>query len=214
MKLLILLQWTIVAAMFIAAAVAWPFVPETIAVHWSLKGQADGYANKLIGLLVIPLVATLVLLGLELLPRIDPRRANYASFRSAYAIAKLAIVAFFAAVDAVLLASALGRLVNVSLVIAPLVGALLIVLGAIMGQLQPNWFIGVRTPWTLSSDRSWIATHRAARWVFVAMGLAIVLAGLEQTSWSLYLAVTVCLLGIIGLVAYSFVVWREDPQHR
>jgi uncharacterized membrane protein len=205
-------QWVIVAAMFVSGLAVWPLAPERIPIHWTLNGQVDRYAGKLEGLFLLPGITLLVLVGLKLLPRIDPNRARYVEFTSAYAIASLAIVAFLAAVHATVLASALGVAVNVGLVIGPLVGLLLIVLGAVMGDVRPNWFFGVRTPWTLSSERSWTATHRAARWVLLVMGLVIALAGVSQTEWSIYLAVSTCVVGVVGLVAYSFVVWRDDPQ--
>jgi uncharacterized membrane protein len=206
------LEWAVVAATVLGALAVWPLAPDQVVVHWSLTGRLDGYADKLPGLFGLPLLCLLVLVGMKTLPRIDPHRARYAEFASAYAIATLAIVAFLAAVQAIVLASAIGRPVNVGLVIAPLVGVLLIVLGAVLSQVRPNWFFGIRTPWTLSSDRSWTATHRLGRWVLMAMGLAVGLAGFVQSPWAFYLAMIVCLAGTLGLVVYSFVVWRDDPQ--
>ena len=75
------------------------------------------------------------------------------------------------------------------MVLAALVGLLLSVLGSLLGQVRPNWFFGIRTPWTLSSERSWTATHRLGRWVLLVMGLAIGLAGLVQAAWAWYLVV-------------------------
>jgi uncharacterized membrane protein len=214
LKWLSVVQWLLVGAMFVAAVVVWPVAPDTIAVHWSLTGRPDGYAAKSVGLFFVPVIALLVQAGLKLLPRIDPNRARYVEFASAYAIASVAIVAFLAAIQAVVLAIALGRTLNVGLIVAPLAGVLLMVLGAVMGEVKPNWFFGIRTPWTLSSERSWTATHRAGRWVLGAMGLAIALAGVLQTTWALYAALVLCLAGTLGLVVYSFIVWRDDPQRR
>src|SRR6266851_7289963 len=114
-RLLNVLQWATVAAMFVGAAALWPLAPDRITIHWTLTGRPDGYAGKLEGLFVLPVIALLLLVGLRLLPRVDPRRANYRSFSSAYALACFAIVAFLAAVDATVLAIALGWTVSVSL---------------------------------------------------------------------------------------------------
>ena len=208
------LPWAVVLATWAVTLAELPSAADRVVVHWSLTGQPDGYMSKVPGLFGVPVVTLLVLLLLKLLPRLDPRGASYVEFASAYDIATLAIVTFLAAVQGLVLAWALGARLNVGLVLAPLVGALLIVLGAVIGEVRPNWFVGVRTPWTLSSDRSWTLTHRAARWVLVAMGVAIALAGVLQTSWAMYLAIALCVVGVLGLVTYSFVVWRADPERR
>jgi uncharacterized membrane protein len=122
---------------------------------------------------------------------------------------RLGLVVAMAGIYAVILLAAVGVLVNVGLVVGVLIGALFVLIGAIIGQVRRNWFFGIRTPWTLSSEEAWSETHRKGRWVFVAMGAAIVLVGVVQTPWSLYLAMTVCLGGILGLVGYSYVVWRR-----
>jgi uncharacterized membrane protein len=124
----------------------------------------------------------------------------------------LVIVAFFGAVYAIVLAHTFGAPVNVSRLIVPLVGVLLIAIGALLDQVRPNWFFGIRTPWTLSSERSWSATHHAGRWVFIGLGVAMVLAGVLQTGWAISLAVVLCIAGVLGLVAYSYVIWRDDPE--
>jgi uncharacterized membrane protein len=182
-------QWLIVAAMFAAAALAWPRAPDSFA---------------------LPLVTLGVLVLLKLLPRIDPRRSNYAESATAYDVVVLAIVVFMALLNAAILATVFGLNVNIFAVIAILVGILFVAVGAVLDQLRPNWFVGIRTPWTLSSERAWVATHRAGRPVFIAMGVLLVLAGLVQRPWALYAAISICVVGAVGLIAYSFVAWRQD----
>ncbi|MBV9580052.1 MAG: SdpI family protein, partial [Chloroflexi bacterium] len=180
--------------------------------HWSLSGEANGYGGKLEGLFLLPVITLVLLVGLKLLPRIDPRGERYADFAAAYEILTLAIAAFMAAVYAVTLAIAFGAALNATRIILPLVGVLLVVVGAVLGQVQPNWFVGIRTPWTLSSEKSWSATHRMGRWVLIGLGAVLVVAGLVQTSWALVGALLLCVAGCVGLIAYSFVVWRDDPD--
>jgi uncharacterized membrane protein len=195
--------------MFVAAALAWPSAPEQLPVHFNLTGQVDRYGGKIEGLLIIPIVTLLVALLFVVLPRIDPNRERYVEFRPALAVLRLGMVVVLAGVYAVVLLSAFGAQVNVGLIVAGLVGALFVLIGAVIGQLRRNWFFGIRTPWTLSSEEAWSVTHRAGRWVFVAMGLAIALAGIVQAPWALYLAMLVCLAGVIGLIGYSYVIWRR-----
>lgn len=202
-------QWIVIGGMFVAAALAWPSAPLQLPVHWGLNGQVDRLGGKFEGLLVLPLVALLVAVLFAVLPRIDPNRARYVEFRPALATFGLGVTLVLAGVYAVLLLTAFGYALNVGLIVAGLVGALLVLIGSVLGQLRRNWFFGIRTPWTLASEASWSETHRAGRWVFVLMGIAIALVGVFQTPWALGLAVAVCVGGVLGLVGYSYVVWRR-----
>jgi uncharacterized membrane protein len=204
--------WAIVAGMFIAGLIAWPYAPESVPVHWSLGGEVNRYGSKWEGLLLLPVITLLVLIGLKLLPRIDPRRANYADFARTYSMVTLLVVAFLGVVYAIVLAVMFGAPLNLSRVVLPLLGVLLICLGAALQDVRPNWFVGIRTPWTLNSERSWTATHRIGRWVLIGMGVALVVAGLLETAWAVSLAIVLCIVGVVGLVAYSFAVWRDDPN--
>ena len=109
---------------------------------------------------------------------------------------------------------AIGReqSVPVGPLIVGAVGVLLIVLGGAMGRFQRNWFAGIRTPWTLSSERSWVLTHRLGSRVFVAAGVATLIGAVIGGVWA-FVAMTVILLpGTVVLVVYSYLVWRNDPD--
>lgn len=206
-------QWALIAGMFLLAAVTWSSAPERIPLHWDLYGRPDGYGGKAEGLLAIPLLALGVYLLLVLLPRVDPGRANYASFAGAYAILRLSIIAVLAAVYSIIHTWIRGVALAVETLVPFLVGALFVVMGSLMGKVRPNWFVGVRTPWTLSSKRSWVKTHRMAGWLFVAIGLAVLGAALAGRP----LVTLVVLAGLLAtaiawLLAYSYLVWRNDPE--
>jgi uncharacterized membrane protein len=90
--------------------------------------------------------------------------------------------------------------------------AMFLVIGNFMGKVRPNWFVGVRTPWTLSSKMSWNKTHRLARWLFVVMGLSIAAAGILQSTWMFILMLAVNGLCIAWMIVYSYLVYRRDPD--
>ena len=207
-------QWAIVVAMFGVGALAWPIAPDQMPIHWNVAGRVDRYAGKLEGLFLLPAITLVVAFGLRLLPRVDPNRARYAEFPGAFTVVRLAVTAVLAAIYVLIVLTALGVQLNIGLLVGVLVGLLLVVIGAVMDQLRPNWFFGIRTPWTLSSEESWRATHRAGKWVFIAMGLAFVLAGLVQTAWAFTAAVVIALGGVLGLVVYSYLVWKSAAGRR
>ncbi len=163
-------QLMLIAGMFVLAAVSWPSAPEQIPVHWHISGRVDRYGGKFEGLLLLPLLALGLYLLLLFLPRIDPRRANYARFRNAYLTVRVAIFLFIALIYGFMLLWIGGTRLNPSVVVPAMIGVLFVVLGIPMGKIRPNWFVGIRTPWTLTSELSWRKTHRLGRWVFILVG--------------------------------------------
>jgi immunity protein, SdpI family len=205
-------MWLLLAGMFALAAITWPGAPEKIPVHWNLQQQVDRYGGRVEGLLAIPLVA-LGLYGLMLLvPRIDPGRANYPGFRGAFTTLRLALVVFMAALYAVIHLWIRGLEVRMNTVMPLLMGALFMVVGNLLGKLRPNWFVGIRTPWTLSSKDAWVRAHRVGGWVFIGGGLLFMVAGVVRAPWALWGASGSFAAGLIGVIVYSYVVWRADPD--
>jgi uncharacterized membrane protein len=197
--------------MFVLGAVTWPVVPDSIPVHWNASGQADRFGGKIEGLFLLPALTAAIVIVLRVLPRLDPRRARYPEFAGTYALIRLAIPVVMAGIYLVIILSIRGVPVRVGPAVTTLAGLLLAVIGGFLDRVKPNWFVGIRTPWTLSSERSWNKTHRVGHWAFMAMGAAIVVAGLLQSAWAFVLAGALCALTVVGLAAYSYVVWRDDP---
>jgi uncharacterized membrane protein len=203
---------SIVVGMFAVAIALWPFAPEQIPAHWNIHGEVDRFGGKFEGLFLLPLIAVGLYLLMLIVPRFDPGRANYASFAPAYLVIRAAIQLQFAAIYAFTLLSAFGYPINIGVVLPIAMGLLFIVLGNVMGKIRPNWFVGVRTPWTLSSHRSWNKTHRLAGRLFVAMGVVLGACGIVPTPWAFGFAVSMIVVSILWIVVYSYLVWREDPE--
>jgi uncharacterized membrane protein len=89
---------------------------------------------------------------------------------------------------------------------------LFMVLGNFMSKIRPNWFVGVRTPWTLSSKTSWDKTHRLAGWLFILMGLSIAAAGIIQTLWAFVLMIAFIVFCLAWMIIYSYLIYRDDPN--
>jgi uncharacterized membrane protein len=202
----------LIAAMFAAAWLTWPVAPDRIPVHWGLKGDPDRWGGRFEGLMLPPLAALGLYAMMLLLPRLDPGRMNYERFAGAYYTIRASVVAITAVVDGVTLAAIRGLPVDVPRTLGLSIGVMFFVFGNVLGKVRPNWFVGVRTPWTLSSKRSWTRTHRLAGWVFVWAGLAIMVAGVVQTPFAVATAGTVLVGGILAAVVYSYLVWKDDPD--
>lgn len=207
----------VVLGMLAISAWAWPQIPADalVPVHWGADGTADGFASKTWGLLGLPLITTGLTLLLAFLPRIEPRRQNLARSATAYVGIGIATLVFMLGVHVVAVMAALEREVDMGLMAVIGISGLFLVVGNYLRKTRSSWFFGIRTPWTLSSERSWDRTHRAGSVVFVAIGVATIatalVAGPVVGIWVLLGGVG---LGSVGLVAYSYVVWRDDSNRR
>lgn len=207
-----LLLLLVIAAMFAAAARCWSLVPGQLPVHWNLQGQVDRWGGKFEGLLVMPLAALGLYLLTLVLPLVDPGRLNYRNFAKAYNVIRVALILFMALIYTVGILAAFNRPVNMSTVVLLAIGTLFVVLGNVMSKIRPNWFVGVRTPWTLSSKLSWDKTHRLAGWLFMFMGGLFALLALVQTGWMFATVMTLDGLCLVWMFVYSYLVYRRDPD--
>lgn len=199
-----------VAFMLVAGLVAawlWPTLPARVPVHWNLHGQVDGHAPRLWAALFPVLGVGLLAFLTWLLPAISPRRFGIRPFAAVYAGLMLVGQGFVLVLGVVGLLAAAGYAVSVPQVAVLGVGALYVILGNYMGKLRRNFFIGIRTPWTLASEATWERTHRLGGRLFVLGGLIVWLAALS----GLPLPVALVVLLAAGLypVGYSYVIYRR-----
>jgi uncharacterized membrane protein len=204
----------IIAVAFIASAAVYSHLPARVPSHWNVAGEIDGWMSKEWGAFVMPLTLMGLFAMLYVLPRIDPRGANYAKFRGTFETVMITTMAFLLGVHLIMLAIALGKDVSMSRVIPIGVGMLLIVLGNLMPRTRSNWFVGLRTPWTLSSDRVWERTHRLGGRLLVAAGALVVLTGIFAPSRSEIVLIASAVCVSVVVFAYSYIIWRNDPDAR
>ena len=212
---LLIVGGAIVLAMLALAAWAWPQIPADarIPIHWGPSGEPDGYGDKWLGLLGLPLVGVALLALLALLPRIEPRRANLQRSGTAYVAIAIAAMGLLGGFHAFAVLAALGSEGNIGPVVAIGAGALLVVIGNYLGKTRSNWFFGIRTPWTLASDRSWSRTHRLGGQLFVALGLlTLAVTVLLDPMIATWVMLGGLALAVAWLVAYSYMAWRDDPN--
>jgi uncharacterized membrane protein len=146
------------------------------------------------------------------LPRVDPGRANYARFRGAYNAIRIALLVLFAVFYVVIQLWVWTGHADIALIAPLAMGIVSIVLGAVLGKIRPNWFVGIRTPWTLSSKVSWVRTHRAGGWLFMVVGLATIGATFISPRLAFWVLIGGLIGGTVALVIYSYVLWRQDPD--
>lgn len=201
----------VVAAVGLAVALwAWPRLPPRIPTHWNVRGVPDGYSPRLVAALLLPGVIVVLNGVFWVLPRIDPRRVNYDKFRDTYWLIANALCLFLLGVHVLVIANGLGYPIVMSRLLPVGMGLLFIVLGNYLSRVQPTWFVGIRTPWTLSSDAVWRKTHRTGGMTFVLAGLLMVGAAfLSPTVNWIVLGIAV-LAAVTVPVVQSYLLWRKE----
>ncbi len=193
----------IVLLAFAGGAYFYPQLPQNIAVHWGLQGNANGFAGKEMGAFGVPALMALLLAVFFILPKIDPLDRDYRDFRKQYCGFVLAFTLFLAYVDGLGLAYNLGRAINVGQLLIPGFGALIFYVGTILPKVKRNWFVGIRTPWTLSDPAIWEKTHALGSQLFKAAGI-VMLMGTLFPSAGLPASIAVLLGVVVASAAYSF----------
>ncbi|MFC5437965.1 SdpI family protein [Rhodanobacter umsongensis] len=201
----------IVSVLFMAIAVGttvwlYPRLPAQVPIHWDMNGLANGYAPRFWGAAMWPLLISGLAVLTVVLPAISPRRFEIEPFAGIYGALMLVIQGVMLVIGMTALLVGAGFALPLSTIVPLAVGVLLMVLGNYMGKLRKNFFIGIRTPWTLASDAVWERTHRLAGWVFVLAGMAMVIATLAHAmpGWGLVAIVAMLLIPYV----YSFFAYR------
>jgi uncharacterized membrane protein len=203
------IAWVVLAVTIIGTLIAYPSLPPLMATHFAANGQVNGTMNSLVGASILPLMMLLLLLLFIAIPRIDPLRVNIAQFRRQYDTFVALLMLFLAAIQAAIISHNLGSPLDPMYVVLPAVGILIFYLGTIMPKTRRNWFIGIRTPWTISSDHVWQKTHELGGHLFQVLGIIIVL-GVFAPNYAVGIILVPLIIIAVGLVVYSYFIYEQD----
>jgi uncharacterized membrane protein len=205
------LYWTLSVGLVVAswAVAAWlyPQLPEKIPTHWNIHGKIDGYGPKST-IFILPAVMVGELILFALLPALSPKHFEVDASRSTYLYVMTLAIGVMAYIHGVVLyAVASGRKIDMTRALFAGLFLFLALLGNVMGRIKRNFYIGVRVPWTLASERVWNDTHRVAAWLMVGCGLAgfvMVIAGLPVAA-----SFAVFAVAVVGSIGYAFVHYKQ-----
>jgi len=199
----------IIAIAFIAGAYFYPQLPSRIASHWDSAGQVNGYMNKFWGIFLLPIMMLGFFALYFIIPKVDPLKNNIQSFRKYYNILWIAIFIFFLYIFGITLAQNIGYRFNITFAMVPAIAALWFFLGTFFTKLKRNWFLGIRTPWTLSNDIVWNKTHKLGGRLFQIAAI-IALAGMFFKDDILIVAIVVPAVAVaIITVIYSYIEYKK-----
>lgn len=207
-----ILQPLVVLGAVVVSLATWSRVPERAPVHWNLAGEVDRYGGRAEVLLLMPAMMVFLWLLMRFLPRIDPRRANFAKMAGTYELVITLTLLLLFVLHGALIAVALGYPVPIDRLVPALVGVTFLVLGNVLPRARPNWWFGVRTPWTMSNDRVWTRTHRVAGYTFIIAGLGLLVLPFVGNVAVRGVVLAASLIAALVPVLYSYIAWRQETS--
>ena len=206
-------RWFGLAIAVIAVVIsiwAYPSLPPTVATHWTLRGTPDGFSSRGWAVAIGPLVILAMTALMNVLPKVDPRRENYLGFLSSYWLIANAVIVFMLLAHAMVIATGLGYSVRIDRLMPLGIGLLFVFLGNYLTRVAPNWFIGIRTPWTLASDKVWRKTHRTGGWLMVIGGFVLAVGAFLPPGAFFPLLVTTFVIVAVFPIVQSYVLWKRE----
>jgi len=187
----------------------WSALPDQMPIHFDFDGEPNGYGSKLV-FIILPIGLYLLML---LLPIIDPRKKNYEIFSGTYFKLRIILTAFIGMIDSVILYNTLHGIDKMGIVVPISVFLLFTILGNYMGNFRPNYFVGIKVPWTLNSDEVWIKTHRFAGKLWFWGGLSgIVVLFFVKNPMTVMLPIL--LIIIVIPIIYSYIIYQQIANNQ
>lgn len=208
MRKIYIIALVIIVLSFLVSAYVYPGLPDQIATHWNEKGEVNGYMGKFWGLFLLPVITLAMFLFFILIPKIDPLKSNYEKFQKTFDGFILAITLFLFYLHLMTIAWNLGYAYNMMRWLAPAMSALIYFSGVLIAKAERNWFVGIRTPWTISNDQVWADTHRIGGKLFKAVAM-LSLIGMIWPDLYIWFLLIPLILASIYLVIYSYIDFKK-----
>ena len=198
----------IILISFIIAIYIYPQMPDQMASHWNIQGQVNDYLPKFWGLFLMPLISLGIFLLFLLIPKIDPLKKNIEKFRKYFDWFIVLIIVFLFYIFLLSLFWNLEYRFDMGIMIIPAIAVLFYFIGVILKHAKRNWFIGIRTPWTLSSDIVWDKTHQLGAKLFKASAI-IALIGILFNEYAIWFTIIPIIVSVLYLLIYSYFAYQK-----
>jgi uncharacterized membrane protein len=203
----IFLVFTVIT--LIVTGVMYPDLTDQVPRHWDAYGNVDGYMAKQ-WLFALALLPAGIYYLFPIIRKVDPKSQNYERHEEVYSLFRLILSLMMFGVYYLSLFAATGKDVNIGLFMPILVGIIFVIIGNYMGKIKQNFFMGIRTPWTLSNENVWNKTHRFGGNVFVLMGLLLMLSSVLRSDFFVGLLLSMVVVMVVGLFLYSYIIFRKE----
>ncbi|MEI2378940.1 SdpI family protein [Priestia megaterium] len=194
----------------VAWLVALPHLPATMPIHWGANGEADGFATKINAMILTVGIMVLIYFVIAFVPRIDPRKENYKYFSKTYNILLNAVLLLFFFVNMSTILQGLGYNVPMSYIAPIMAGLVFIIIGNYLQRVRSNYFMGIRTPWTLSNENVWKKTHRLSGKLFFIGGLLILISAFLPDGYKSVIMWGSIVLCVAIPYLYSYLAYKKE----
>ncbi|MEB4857021.1 SdpI family protein [Priestia megaterium] len=194
----------------VAWIIALPHLPATMPIHWGANGEADGFATKINAMILTVGIMVLIYFVIAFVPRIDPRKENYKYFSKTYNILLNAVLLLFFFVNMSTILQGLGYNVPMSYIAPIMAGLVFIIIGNYLQRVRSNYFMGIRTPWTLSNENVWKKTHRLSGKIFFIGGLLILISAFLPDGYKSIIMWGSIVLCVAIPYLYSYVAYKKE----
>jgi len=205
-KLIVIL---IILTSFIIGIYFYPQIPEKMASHWNVQGQVDDYMSKSWGLFLMPIISLGLFLLFILIPKIDPLKMNIEKFRKYFDGFIILIILFLFYLYLLTILWNFDNKFSMNQVLSPAFGILFFYCGILIEKVKRNWFIGIKTPWTLSNEKVWDKTHQLGGKLFKIVGI-IAFLGIIFPNYTFFLILFPVIAVSIYTVVYSYFEYQKE----
>ena len=203
-----ILPISLILITFIVGVMLYPRLPESVPSHWGASGDIDSWTGKNMAVILYPLLTLIVYILMTIIPIFDPLKENYAKFTVPYFWFRTATVLFLCLLYFYSLWVALMGELNIVYFIVPVMALYFVLLGFFLPKVKRNYFVGIRTPWTLHSEKVWDMTHVFGEKVFIATGVLSLFTVLAP-DYSFFIFISLILLAFCAVTVYSYYAFKE-----
>jgi len=203
----------ITAVTAIIAAIAIKSANGEIPVHWNINGEVDAYGSPLT-LLIFPATSLLTTLLLYFLPVLDPKGENIKKSGPLLSVTMILIAALMLGITVIIAKAINGSdILHLITFILLALGILFIAMGYYLPGVKHNYMVGIRTPWTLYSEKIWVKTHKASKYWFISAGVLFIIGALTAPGPFNLIAPLIYVLAVtLGLVVYSYLLFAGEKK--
>lgn len=211
MKTAKIISLLVIVASFFIAFYFYPILPDRLISHWGVNGEPDGYSSKVFGLFFLPILLLVMTSLFWLIPKMDPLKKNIETFRKYFDGFIIAIELFFLYVYCLTIAFNLGYKFDLLTWMMPAFAVLFYYIGVMIEKAKRNYFIGIRTPWTLASDKVWEKTHKLGGILFKLAAIPFLISIFCPNCGFIFLMGYLILISI-WLCVYSYIEFKKEQK--
>ena len=203
------LQILIIILSILISILFYRYLPDSMASHWNGQGVVDGYSSRLFNVIFFPLLNIFLFILFIFIPKIDPKWKSIRLFEGKFNLFISSMLVFMVLLQLNVYLWNIGIMIPMGVVMPILMGGLFIVVSILIRDAKQNYTIGIRTPWTLHSERVWDKTHALGAKIFLGSGILSIVSALVP-KYSIWIVLGSVILSAIYLFIYSYIEFKKE----